>query len=467
MISRPASTVTPMTSVRRRILSGLGANVYGQLVTMVVQLAGVPILLHAWGVQLYGEWLILFAIPAYLSMADLGFSQSAGNDMTARAARGDRSGALAVFQSLAALIYTIAAAGLLLGGALLWRLPLERWLHFQVLDADALRWVLALLAAEVFAALPNGVNHAGFRAGGDYALHVGLTSTTRLLQFSGIWIMALAGGGPVAAAAAFFGVRVVATMALTLLLVRRHRWLRFGFAHARRAELRRLGKPALANMAIPLAQALNIQGMVLVVGAVLGPSAVVVYSTLRTLTRLALQLVLSVAHAAEPELAVAYGADDRSLMRALYVHALRGGLWLALSAATGLALFGGFILDVWTQGKVAMDPALFAWLLGSSVGSVLWYSALIVLKAANSHLRAASVYVIASAAAVGLAVVLLQWTGDLADAGMALLIMDMAMALYTLNAAAPLLQTRPLANLALAGNPLPLLNLMKGKTIVR
>ena len=456
MTARPAATPASTTSVRQRILHGLGANAYGQLVTVIVQLVSVPILLHAWGTQLYGEWLILFAIPAYLSMADLGFSQSAGNDMTARAARGDHTGTLAVFQSLAVLVYTITAAGLLLGSALFWHLPLERWLHFQALDADTARWVLWLLAAQVFATLPDGVNHAGFRAAGDYALHVGLNSTTRLLQFSAIWITALAGGGPVAAAAAFFGVRAISTMALALLLVRRHRWLHYGFAHARRAELRRLGRPALANMAIPLAQALNIQGMVLVVGAVLGPLAVVIFSTLRTLTRLAFQLIRSVGLATEPELAAAYGAGDRSLMRALFVHALRGGLWLALSAAVGLALFGGVILDVWTHGKVAMQPALFAWLLGSAVASVLWYGALTVLKAANYHLRAAAVYVGASSAAVGLAALLLHWTGDLADAGMALLIMDAAMALYTLSAATPLLRTRPLASIALAINPYPL-----------
>jgi O-antigen/teichoic acid export membrane protein len=154
-------------------------------------------------------------------------------------------------------------------------------------------------------------------------------------------------------------------------------------------------------------------------------------------------------------------------MRALFVQALRGGLWLALAAATGLALFGGFILDVWTHGKVAMHPALFAWLLGSAVASVLWYGALLVLKAANRHLRAASVYVFASAAAVGLAALLLRWTGDLADAGLALLVMDTAMVLYTLNAATPLLQARPLASVALAANPLPLLNLVRGKVVVR
>ena len=451
----------------RRLRNGLGANVYNQGVTIVVQLVGVPILLHAWGTQLYGEWLILFAIPAYLSMTDLGFSQSAGNDMTARVARGDRPGALAVFQSLGVLVYLIAAVGLLLSAGLLWQLPLRRWFSFSEMGGEQARWVLWLLAAEVFVRLPDGVNHAGFRASGDYALHVGLNSTTRLVQFTGIWIAVLAGGGPVAAAATFFGVRALTTPGFAVLLVRRHHWLSFGLSHARKRELRRLFKPALANMAIPLAQALNIQGMVLVVGTVLGPLAVVVFSTLRTLTRLALQLVLAVSHAAEPELATAYGAGNRALLQSLFLHALRAGLWLALVASAGLALFGSLILDVWTHGKVAMEPWLFAWLLTSAVASVLWYGALIVLKAANRHLRAAGVFVMVSAAALGVAALLLTWTGSVATAGLALLLIDAGMAVYTLNAAAPLLGVGPAASFVQAINPYPLVNLALRKVYVR
>lgn len=455
------SAFAPSTTARQRILHGLGANAFGQLVTVVVQLAGVPILLHAWGVQLYGEWLLLFAIPAYLAMTDLGFTQSACNDMTARVARGDRVGALSVFQSIGVLVYAIAALSLILTAAAMPWLPLAEWLNFQAMDARTAQWVLWLLVAQVLVTLPDGVTHAGFRAGGEYALHFGLHSVVRLLQFSGVWIAALAGGGPLAAAGIFLGVRALATAAFALLVVRRHRWLRYGTAHARRTELRRLLNPAMANMAIPLAQALNIQGMVVVVGAVLGPLAVVVFSTLRTLTRLAAQMVMIVAQAAEPELAAAHGAGNRELLSRLLTHALRGGLWLALLVAAGLALFGESILGLWTHGQVAMDSVLFGWLLASAVASILWFGGLIVLKAANRHLRAAAVYVIASAAAVGLTVALLRWTGQLALAGLALVVMDTAMALYALGAAAQLLAERPWSLLLRALNPRPALALAR------
>ena len=427
--------------VKRRILHGLGANAYGQLVVIIVQLAGVPILLHAWGTQLYGEWLILAAIPTYLSMADLGFSQSAGNDMTARMARGDVAGALAVFQSLSVLVYGVAVAGLLISAIGIWFLPIPQWFHFARLGVGEVRWIVWLLAAEVLIKLADGVNHAGFRSHGDFALHVFIYWTTMLAQMSAVWALAMLGYGPLAAAAAFAGIRALGTACSAVWLLRRHRDLRLGVEHARRAELQRLAKPAIANLSMPLAMALNIQGMVLVVGAILGPLAVVVFATLRTLTRMALQAVWQVAHAFEPELASAWGNGDKVLLRRLYLSAQRAGFWLALATAAALWWAGPWILTVWTHAKVAMNLPLFSWLLLSAVASVLWYCALNLLKAGNVHLRATLLYALSAAGSVVLAILLLRTTCRIADAGLALLVTDALMATYLLRSAARIFGT--------------------------
>jgi len=418
--------------ISRRILRGFGANLYGQAVVIVIQLAGVPILLHYWGVDLYGEWLILFAIPAYLSITDLGFSQSAGNDMTSRVARGDTEGALAVFQSLSVLVYSTALVALGATSVLVFTLPLNEWLNLSYLAKDEAGWTLWFLVAAVLAQLPDGVTHAGFRANGDYALHRVFYFTIMATQYAALWLLAALGHGPVVAAAAFAAVRCLATPAAAVLLVRRHRVIRFGLAQARLRELRHLVRPAMANVAMPLAQAINIQGMVLVVGATLGPAAVVVFSTLRTLTRLAVRTLLSVSQALEPEMATAWGAGNKVLLQRLYTRGMAASLWLALGITLTLYVLGNWILLAWTQGRVAMDATLFGWLLASAVASVLWYSGLNVLKAANRHLRAAFWYVLSSLAAIMLGALLIHWTGNLANAGLALVIMDTLMASYLL-----------------------------------
>ena len=64
---------------------------------------------------MYGEWLILAAIPTYLSMASLGFSQQTGKDLNARMARGEVVGLQAVFRSPSVMVHGLALAGLMLG----------------------------------------------------------------------------------------------------------------------------------------------------------------------------------------------------------------------------------------------------------------------------------------------------------------------------------------------------------------
>jgi O-antigen/teichoic acid export membrane protein len=431
-----------------RLSKGLGANAFSQFVTVLVQLVGVPILLYAWGPRVYGEWLVLVALPIYLSMTDLGFSQSAANDMTARSARGDRDGSLVVFQSLTAFVLVITALGLAIITLTLSQVERLPFLTFEAIDPVSVRWILWLVSAQVLTGLLDSVTHAGFRASGEYALHFGLAAMIRLCQFAAIWLVALAGGSPAAAATGFFVVRLVGITVVAWLLVHRHRWLSFGIRLAERDELRNLLKPAAANLAVPFAQAVTIQGMVVVVGLVLGPLAVVVFSTLRTLTRVPLQLVYSASHAAEPELASAFGAGDRALMRSLFLQMLRASVWLAALAAVAIGVSGGRILTWWTHGDVQMHTALFVGLLGSAVASVLWYGALVVLRAANLHLHAAAAYVAGSLLAVASAGLMMQWTHDVAGAGVALLCMDGIMTIYTLRAAAKLLDIKPLASLA-------------------
>ena len=59
--------------LRDGAIRGLGANGLALLVTLIIQVLSVPVFLYSVGVNAYAEWLILTAIPSYLSLTDLGF----------------------------------------------------------------------------------------------------------------------------------------------------------------------------------------------------------------------------------------------------------------------------------------------------------------------------------------------------------------------------------------------------------
>src|SRR5262245_24251439 len=89
----------------RRILNGAAANAGGFLWVTLYQLASVPVLTALWGVQDYGIWLMLTALPSYFALSDLGFVSAAQSEMAMRFARGERNETLAIYQSVWVLIW--------------------------------------------------------------------------------------------------------------------------------------------------------------------------------------------------------------------------------------------------------------------------------------------------------------------------------------------------------------------------
>src|SRR6185437_4289622 len=119
--------------------------------------------LHAWGIKVYGEWLILSVLPTYLALSDVGFGSVAANDMTMRVAAGDRDGALETFQSTWLLISltSLIVAGLAV--LAIFELPLSRLLNISSISLSDTRLILVIFAAYAMLTLQAGLVVSGFR----------------------------------------------------------------------------------------------------------------------------------------------------------------------------------------------------------------------------------------------------------------------------------------------------------------
>src|SRR6202012_4777809 len=114
------------TATSRRLLLGFISNWTSRLAGTIIQLIQVPVFLHFWSTPLYGEWLIVNSIPSYLSLSNVGFGSVAGNEMTMLVARGDREGALRVFQSCWWLIVAVCSATMAVFAVVVFALPIDR-----------------------------------------------------------------------------------------------------------------------------------------------------------------------------------------------------------------------------------------------------------------------------------------------------------------------------------------------------
>lgn len=420
-------------STKRRLMLGFLTNWVGKLSTTVIQFVQIPVFLHFWSVPLYGEWMIVNSIPAYLSFSNAGFGSVAGNEMTMLVARDDRAAALRVFQSCWWLIALICTATIVLLSGTLYYLPASRLLRLTTLGESDTKWIIFYLGVSVLLGQLEQLLQSAYRAVGRYPYGTFLKNMFSLFAFGCMIGAVTLGAGARTTALVFASVNVAITLFFCILVRRDIPWIEYGWQHASFAEIRKLARPAFAFMGFPLGNALSLQGSLLAVGYALGPTEVVIFSTARTVSRVALQMVQMVNNTFEPEMSIAFGAGNYELTRTLLRRACQLALIVALVLVLVMLSFGPWFLVHWTGGHVPPSRPLLSILLVIVVLYALWSTCGTLMTSTNQHQRLATYYILGTSVACVLCYVLAGAYG-LYGAAASLLISEIVMNLYVVPA---------------------------------
>jgi O-antigen/teichoic acid export membrane protein len=420
-------------STKRRLMLGFLTNWVGKLSSTVIQFVQIPVFLHFWSVPLYGEWMIVNSIPAYLSFSNVGFGSVAGNEMTMLVARDDRAAAIRVFQSCWWLIAIICTATIVLLSGTLYYLPASRLLRLTTLGETDTKWIIFYLGVSVLLGQLEQLLQSAYRAIGRYPYGTFLKNMFSLFAFGCMIAAVTLGAGARTTALVFASVNVAITIFFCILVRRDIPWIEYGWQHASFAEIRKLARPAFAYMGFPLGNALSLQGSLLAVGYALGPTEVVIFSTARTVSRVALQMVQMVNTTFEPEMSIAFGAGNYELTRTLLRRACQLALLVALVLVLVMLSFGPWFLVHWTGGHVPPSRPLLSILLVVVVLYSLWSTSGTLMTSTNQHQRLATYYILGTSVACVLCYLLARAYG-LYGAAASLLISEIVMNLYVVPA---------------------------------
>lgn len=388
------------TALGGRLGRNIAAQAYSQIVTLGIQIGSIPLLIWAWGLETYGLWLLLSAVPAYLTLSDLGFTFVAKNSMSIAAMRGERSAAVEIFQGVLALLLVIVSglAPVLLCAA--WLVPFDSWIQLGDVAPSAARTAISSLVLSALLYQLSLLLCAGLRADGRPAAESFFVANVRLLETAAICVAAGLGAGIAGAALAGLSVRVASLAWLALWMHRHVGWLPIGIGRASRKQLRALLGPSLSYMLVPIANALLIQGPILILGAVAGPASVVLLSVTRTVSRLGVAGANMLNFAFTPEYSFAYGAGDRRAFGAhIRLHFVLLGLGLLCYLAV-MALFSGWTVGLLSHEQVVPVASLTALMVIGVCFELIWTGLFSPISAVNEHRSASLIFAVMSAIAL-------------------------------------------------------------------
>lgn len=385
-----------MSPVLRRIVAAFGAHSFGQAINIFIQLASLPLFLSKWDTATYGIWLLLSAMPSYLSMADGGLVTAAANKLSMAYAQNQIEVANRVFQST--LCFILATC------SLVWVAVFVAIFYIEIPGVSETDRKIALLclATSVLVAQFNGLAETIFRAEGRHAQGIMMGNISRLLEWTGLITGLFLFGTLTGVAATGLLLRLIGLTTIYIASTKVGSNINWGFSLASRKEVRELIRPALSFMAFPLSNALSIQGITILVGHMFGPVAVTIFNTYRTISRIALQVTGTLGNSLWAEFSRLYATGGAAAVLPVYQRAsLLGGV-AALLVSLALIVIAPYLLSVWSRNAIAFDFALMMLMLSYAAVGGLWNVARTLLMAINNHSNLSKLAVAAALLSIGI-----------------------------------------------------------------
>ncbi len=388
--------------LRARFVKGLGANFLSRILNLARRILLVPLFLVAWGVDVYGEWLILSSIVSCLYLSDLGGQLYIVNRLTQTFAKQDiiqfrrilHTG-LVIFIIIPSVVFIFFMIAILL-------FPLLAVLHISTTDNLVVVVVLAILSFQFVFSLPQGILLGVYRAVGMLPRGVMLGNLIVLLQLIFLSIGLLLKLGMIWIA--FLQIVRSFIIAIIALVDLNRKYPAFKLTSLKDLHYNTglgLVKPSLHFFSIQLAQIISTQGTLLVVGGLLGPVQVVIFSTLRTIANTIWQLLGVLTMTAWPELTRLDIEQKPNELLSMFRAILRTTILISCFFIIVFYYFGHAIYSFWLQGAVIYNKQLMELFLVYVFQLAFWTSCSTLLMAINKHSLLSKIILVSSMISLG------------------------------------------------------------------
>lgn len=371
---------------------------------------------------------MLTTIPTYLALTDFGFAAASASEMTMNYARGKTDEVIKAYQTLWILTLSICTSLLAIAALLCFVPQLSLIASFRTwIEINGAAVFLIVLYSTLF--LCSKAILAGFRAIGLYASGTMLYDAVQFLEGVGVLVTAYYGGGFRACATAYVVGRFLNLIICYAFLIRRAPWMCFGTGQASIKEMKQLLSPSLSALLIPLALALNLQGVLVVAGLVVSPSAVAIFVPVRTASRIVVQLAAIVNRATVPEISAAAARRNAKALKSLLRLNLYSIAFLLFPGAICFGFLGKSMITIWTNSQITPEISLVVMLSIAMVFHGIWNFASNALLAVNAHTSFAYGLIISALITIGVAIVAGQVWG-LIGIGSAVVLGDAIAAMF-------------------------------------
>jgi len=416
----------------RLLLKNLGANSVSTGITILFQLISVPLFIIYWGVNFYGEWIVLNTMTVYFSMSDIGLNTVTANEFSISYAQCKYGKCNILLNNNYFFIVSVFSVLFLGFGSVLCTINLSEFFHFKLISEKVAEIGIMILIGQVFLGMLINSLNTIYRATHNFARGMMIDNVIRFAE-NLVLLVGVASGISLLFLLLLYIIPKLVGLILKYFDAKKYFLFNISLSYFNWFEFKRIIIPALSFLSFPIGNSIVLQGFTLLVNFVMGSIAVVLFNTTRTLINFIKTGLSVIGNSTWPEFTLAYGRKDYETMKKMLRISVGVTFYLTIFLALFLAIFGKSIYVIWTGHRIEFDSVLFNIFLLTMVTSSISNATGVVLASTNNHKTLSILFLLSTAASLGLAYFILRITATISYIPVSLFVIDMVLIVYVIN----------------------------------
>lgn len=379
--------------LQKRVYKGISANIITQLTSLVIQFMSIPVFLHFWGVELYGQWILLYSVPAYLSFADMGFGTTSSTLIAKSLSRQDYKDALRIFQSTLFLTGSVGLLLVLLSVAAVQVVSVKSLLNIHSFSSAEVTATIIVLTLYVVINQQQGILNGIYNYNNRFHFIANINSAARLLEFVFVVIAVVSTKSVFYVSLSMLLTKIVQVLFVVNNSIKLSPWIKLGIAHRDHQFIKSQWRPSLSLLLYPVSFAILNQGVSVLIGRSLGNPALVLFNTVRTLVNSIKTFASQINNLLFAELVKFFAFNETASAKVFYAKTVRNTSLFILASGTALVFFGPLFIHKWTnRALLPVSYAYVAFFIAEAVTYNLWHANYQTYLAQNRHTRLTVVF---------------------------------------------------------------------------
>lgn len=368
---------------KSRFRNNFFAQSANKLFLIIQNIALVPLFIKEWGIEYYGDWIVISSIPFLLSAIDLGIGSSCANYFSINWIK-EKKGCAASFLKTSiisiiglSIIATVAILILSITGIL------DVLIKTESFSKDEKTLLIILFALSIFCTFLSQTFAGCFRVAKKFHLYIHFQNV-QILAYIIITTLLLTHGYEALHVALALLFSQTTRLFLSISGIKYYNIKQHlkdsSFAKEKLSQIISKGIKLTIE---PLAQSSYLQGSIIILNNLGTSESVVLWSTIRTISRTCTQFSRAISLSSEPEIQMEFFSNQTKNASILLKKTLRLGLTGYTIAAVALTTFGNELYAIWVRNELIIPNSCLTLIIISLLPNTIWIVSSVVQRALN------------------------------------------------------------------------------------